>query len=91
MLRLLEAIRQENKREREEIRSRLAKIEDMVGQVLEREAAAMELAMATPTANRDEIIGSHARVDHSNIQSTVFWMNEEQKSLGCVMYTTHVT
>ena len=49
MLKLLEAIRQENKREREEIKSRLARIEAMVGQVLASGAAS---GMATPTNRR---------------------------------------
>ena len=68
MLRLLEAIRQENKREREEIKARLARIESMVGQVLERDAAAAAAAcasgMSTPMANREANVSlglMHAR------------------------------
>ena len=61
MLRMLEAIRQENKREREEIKTRLSSIEAMVGQLLERDNA------ATPIANRDAkiSIGSHAESYYS--------------------------
>ena len=51
MLKLLEAIRQENKREREEIKSRLARIEAMVGQVIESGAAS---GLATPTNRREK-------------------------------------
>ena len=47
MLRLLEAIRQENKREREEIRLRLERVEAMVGRVLERQEEAAAAAPAS--------------------------------------------